>query len=298
MSAINANLPAITAAVTLDRNQDLLGRSLNRLSTGSRIVAPSDDAAGLAVSSKLNAQLLRIQAAQTTIQNATSLTQAADGFMSSLSGMLTRMGELAAMAGDPTKNPDDVALYQQEFTELQQQLRQTVGGTTGQIGGTSDVNPPLGEFNGIALFGNDASADGSGPGLRIPVGADPGEVMIVPQANFRDGAMGAMIAQDGSGNFLVTLDSSDVTSSITSALQDVATERATTGGATSRLGLASSTLQVQSENLSSAVSRIRDVDVATESTQLARYNILVQSGAAMLVQANEAPQAVLKLLNS
>lgn len=160
------------------------------------------------------------------------------------------------------------------------------------------MNPPLGEFNGIPLFGNDASADGSAAGLTIPVGEDPREVMVVPQVNFRDGAMGAMIAQDADGHFLVTLDSPTVAASVDATLQDIATERATLGGATSRLGLASSTLTVQSENLSSAVSRIRDVNVATESTQLARYNILVQSGAAMLVQANEAPQAVLKLLNS
>src|SRR5690242_6240066 len=112
MSVINSNLQAIAAARTLDRSQDLLGQSLNRLSSGSKIVNPSDDAGGLAVSEKLNAQTLRVQAATTNVQNAISFTQSADGFMSGMSKILTRMSELASMANDVTKNPGDLALYQ------------------------------------------------------------------------------------------------------------------------------------------------------------------------------------------
>jgi len=120
--------------------------------------------------------------------------------------------------------------------------------------------------------------------------------MVVPGANLRDGAMLAIIGQDGTGAYTLDVGDADVVDRITAAIQDVATERATLGASQSRLELAASTLQIESENLEAAVSRIRDVDVATESTRLARYNILVESGTAMLAQANQSPQSVLRLL--
>ena len=297
MSVINTNIQAIIAARNLNASQEMLGRSLNRLSSGSKIVNPSDDAAGLAVSEKLDAQNLRVKAAETNVQNAISFTQSADGFMGGMTKILSRMSELALLAKDVTKNSTDVSLYQKEFTALQDQLRQTIGGTTAQIGGTSDVNPPLGQFNGITLFGNDASSDGSGPGLTVTVGQAVGQNMTIPQIDLRDGMMGAIIGQDTAGNYSLSLSSPNVIGAITNGIQDVATERASLGASQSRLELASSTLQVEYENLSSAISRIRDVDVAEESTQYARFNILVQSGTAMLAQANQTPQSVLKLLN-
>lgn len=297
MSVINTNIQAIAAARNLNKSQEMLGRSLNRLSSGSKIVNPSDDAAGLAVSEKLDAQNLRVRAATTNVQNAISFTQSADGFMSGMTKILARMSELALLAKDVTKNSTDVALYQKEFTALQDQLRQTIGGTTTQIGGTADVNPPLGQFNGITIFGNDSSSDGSGSGLTVTVGQAVGQTMTIPQINLRDGYMGAIIGQDSSGGYSLSLSSTNVISALTNGIQDVATERASLGASQSRLELASSSLQVEYENLSSAISRIRDVDVAEESTQFARYNILVQSGTAMLAQANQTPQSVLKLLN-
>ncbi len=297
MSVINTNIQAIAAARNLNKSQEMLGRSLNRLSSGSKIVNPSDDAAGLAVSEKLDAQNLRVRAATTNVQNAISFTQSADGFMGGMTKILARMSELALLAKDVTKNSTDVALYQKEFTALQDQLRQTIGGTTTQIGGTADVNPPLGQFNGITIFGNDSSSDGSGSGLTVTVGQAVGQTMTIPQINLRDGYMGAIIGQDSSGAYSLSLSSTNVISALTNGIQDVATERASLGASQSRLELASSSLQVEYENLSSAISRIRDVDVAEESTQFARYNILVQSGTAMLAQANQTPQSVLKLLN-
>lgn len=296
MSVINTNTQAIAAARNLNRSQELLGRSLNRLSSGSKIVNPSDDAAGLAVSEKLDAQNMRVRAATTNVQNAISYTQSADGFMSGMTKILARMSELALLAKDVTKNPTDVALYQKEFSALQDQLRQTIGGTTTQIGGTADISPPLGQFNGITLFGNDTSTDGSGSGLSVTVGQAVGQNMTIPQINLRDGAMGTIIGQDTLGNYTLTLTDTNAIAALTSGIQDVATERASLGASQSRLELASSTLQIEYENLSSAISRIRDVDVAEESTQFARFNILVQSGTAMLAQANQTPQSVLKLL--
>lgn len=297
MSVINTNLQAIIAARNLDQSQEMLGRSLNRLSSGSKIVNPSDDPGGLAVSEKLGAQNLRLQAASTNVQNAVSLTQTSDGFMAGMASILTRMSELATLSKDVTKNPSDVSLYQQEFTALQDQLRQTIGGTTQQIGGTTGVTSPLGQFNGLSLFGNDSSSDGTGPGMTITVGQDVTQTMNLPQIDLRDGAMGAIIHQDSSGNYSLSLSSADSIGQLNAGIQDLGTERASLGASQSRLNLAASSIQVESQNLSSAISQISDVDVAQESTQLAKYNILVQSGTAMLAQANQTPQTVLKLLN-
>lgn len=293
MSVINTNIQAIAGARNLNHSQEMLGRSLNRLSSGSKIVNPSDDAAGLAVSEKLDAQNLRVKAASTNVQNAISYIQTADGFMSGMTKILSRMSELIVLGKDVTKNSTDVALYQQEFSALQDQLRATVGGTTAEIGGTAAVSSPLGAFNGIPLFGPNAT------GLTVTIGQAVGQDMTIRESNLRTGAMLSIIQQNTTTG-AYTLASTDTTAiaTITSAIQQVATQRATLGASQSRLELASTTLQVESENLSSAISRIRDVDVAEESTQYAKYNILVQSGTAMLAQANQTPKSVLQLLQN
>ncbi len=292
MSVINTNIQAMAAARSLNASQEALGRSLTRLSSGSKIVNPSDDAAGLAVSEKLDAQNRRVQAATTNVQNAVSYIQTADGFMSGMTKILSRMSELAILAKDVTKNPSDVDLYQQEFTALQDQLRATIGGSTAEIGGTADIDTPLGAFNGISLFGSNSD------GLTVTIGQAIGQDMTIRESNLRTGAMGDMITQDGSGDYSIAITDADAIENITEAIQQIATERAKLGASQSRLELAATTLSVEHENLASAISRIRDVDVAKESTAFAKYNILVQSGTAMLSQANQTPQAVLKLLNS
>ncbi len=291
MSVINTNIQAITAARNLNQSQEMLGRSLSRLSSGSKIVNPSDDAAGLAVSEKLDAQGRRVKAAVTNVQNAISYVQTADGFMSGMTKILSRMSELAILAKDVTKNSTDIDLYSQEFTALQDQLRATIGGSSSDIGGSADVTSPLGAFNGISLFGSSAAG-----GLTVTIGQAVGQEMTIPQSNLRDGDMVSIIDQDSSGNYSLGLSDSNTIAAITDAIQDVATERASLGASQSRLELAATTLQVEYENLSSAISRIRDVDVAEESTQFAKYNILVQSGTAMLAQANQTPKSVLQLL--
>jgi flagellin len=290
MSVINTNIQAISGARNLNHSQEMLGRSLTRLSSGSKIVNPSDDAAGLAVSEKLDAQGRRVKAAETNVQNAISYVQTADGFMSGMTKILSRMSELGILAKDVTKNSSDVNLYQQEFRALQEQLRATIGGTTAEIGGSTGVATPLGAFNGITLFGPNST------GLQVTIGQAVGQEMTIEESNLRAGAMLDIIAQDASGAYTLAATDSDAIQKISEAIHHVAEERATLGAAQSRLELASSTLQIEYENLSSAISRIRDVDVAEETTQYARYNILVQSGTAMLAQANQTPQSVLKLL--
>jgi flagellin len=290
MSVINTNIQAITGARNLNHSQEMLGRSLTRLSSGSKIVNPSDDAAGLAVSEKLDAQGRRVKAATTNVQNAISYIQTADGFMSGMTKILSRMSELAILAKDVTKNNTDVALYQQEFSALQDQLRATIGGTTSEIGGTAGVSTPLGAFNGITLFGPNTN------GLTVTIGQAVGQDMTIAESDLRTGGMLEIIKQDNAGVYTLASNSPTSIQKITDAIQHVAQQRASLGAAQSRLELASTTLQVEYENLSSAISRIRDVDVAEESTQYAKYNILVQSGTAMLAQANQTPNSVLKLL--
>jgi len=289
MSVINTNIQAIAAARNLNRNQELLGRSLNRLSSGSKIVNAADDAGGLAVSEKLDGQSLRISAASTNVQNAISYIQSADGYMGGMSKILSRMSELATMSQDVTKNSSDRDLYEQEFSALQDQLRSTIGGTTTEIGGATGVASPTGQFNGTQLFGPTS-------GVTVGIGAAAGQSITIPNVDLRSGAMLSLIQQDSSGAYTLHSDDTNALDVIGNTVQQVATDRATLGGVQSRLGLTAATLQVQAENLSSTISRIRDVDVAQESTQMAKYNILVQSGTAMLVQANQAPASVLKLL--
>ncbi|MFI5337529.1 MAG: flagellin [Opitutales bacterium] len=292
MSVINTNLQAVLAARNLDQTQGMLDNSLNRLSSGSKIANPADDPGGLAVSDKLNSQSLRIQAATTNVQNAVSYVQTADGFMGGMTQILTRLSQLATLAQDPTKSASDVALYQQEFQGLQDQLRSTIGGTTAQIGGTSGVASPLGTFEGVNLF--QASA-----GISVTIGPDVGQNLTIKPTDLTatGSGMSGLITQDGSGTYALNITSAGTLGTIDAAIQQIATGRADLGASQSRLDLAATNLQVQGQNMSAAISRISDVDVAAESTQMSKYNILVQAGTAMLAQANQLPSMVLKLLH-
>lgn len=279
---ITTNIPAAFAARNLNRNQEMLSTSLNRLSSGTKIITPSDDAAGLAVSEKLLSQNARLEATVSNIQSAVSYIQTADGFMGNMSKILTRMSELTTLAKDVTKNAGDVALYQEEFVGLQQQLRDTVGGGA--------VTTPMGAFNGLDLFATNAA------GLTVTIGAEAGQVMNIGDSDLQNGAMGVLLAQTTPPAFDNDITMAGTSQMITNAINHVATERADLGASMSRLEFAAGSLSVEGQNLESAVSRIRDVDVAEESTRLARNNILVQSATSMLAQANQMPQSVLKLL--
>jgi len=284
------NVQTLAAAQDLGRINELLGRSLNRLSSGLRITDPATDPAGVGSINKLDSQNKRAQAAATNVQNASSYVQSSVGFLASMDGLLTRMSELTQNATDATKSPGDIALYQSEFKQLQDQLRQTIGGTTAEIGGTADVTKPLGTFNGITLYGANPA------GLTVASGSHAGDTITIPETNLRTGAMLELIKQDASGNYTLSATDPGGTQKITDAIGAMADKRSILGGVDSRLELAASSLTVESQNISSAVSRIQDVDVAQESTQLTKFNLLLQSGTAMLSQANQSPQAVLKLL--
>jgi flagellin len=254
---INTNFAATVAANNLAASNESLQKSLNRLSSGSKIVTPSDDAGGLAVSMKLSAAARRSGAAATNIGNAVSLLQTQDGVLKVTGKILDRMGELATLYTDPTKNSDDTSNYSLEFDQLATELS----------------NLAQTQFNGNSLFG--------GTALTVGTNEDSSQFATLTAID---------LAGDVSG-----LDITDL-STITDAIKSVATDRATNGAAQSVLGFAGEVLTVNKTNLEAASSRIMDVDVASESTQLARYNILVSSGTAMLSQANQSAQTALKLL--
>ena len=287
MSTISSSLQAFQSALTLDRNQDLLNGSLISLSSGSKNASVADDPVGAGVSNTLTSQNQRLNAAATNIQTAVSYTQTGDSILSNVGNVLESMSRLVTLAQDPTQSSADVADYQVEFQGLQNELRNTIGGATAEIGGTSGVASPLGAFNGIPLFGSS--------GYQVVLGASADESMTVPATNLQTGATLNLIQQDSSGNYTLNVSSASA-ADLTDAIQQVASSRASIGAAQVRLNLASATVQTQSQNNASAISQINDVDVAAASTQLATYNVLVQADAAITAQANLTSEAVLKLL--
>ncbi len=265
---INTNFAATVAANNLAASNDNLQKSLNRLSSGSKIVSPADDAGGLAVAMKLTAAAKRQGAVATNIGNAVSFLQTQDGVLKVAGKVLDRMGELKTLYTDPTKSASDKSNYDSEFLELKQQL----------------VDLTAEAFNSVALFG---STD-----LNVNVTETGNTTVAIVGRDFASSADGIGALTAGG---VVSLDDLSLTD-VTTALQNVATFRAENGAEQSRFNFAAELLVVNKANLESAASRIVDVDVANESTQLARFNILVQSGTSMLAQANQSAQIALKLL--
>jgi flagellin len=265
---INTNLQADVAAANLQASQSMLSKSLARLSSGSRIVDPSDDAAGLAVASRLDAQIKRLDAANSNIGNAISFTQTQDGFMKKIAKALDRMSELSIMAQDVTKSDSDCALYDGEF----QQLSSYIGEAASK------------DFNGISLFS--ATND-----LNVTIDSEGG-TFLMGKIN-----LGDTLYTAATGSNLLDASAADTAlTNVRAAIVQLSQDRATVGAYQARLNATSEQLTISKENLTAASSRIQDVDVAEESTEYARYNILVQAGTAMLAQANAMPQSVLKLL--
>jgi flagellin len=266
---INNNSAATTAANNLASSNKMLQTSLNRLSSGSKIVNPSDDAGGLAVSMKLSAAAKRSGAVQTNIGNAVSYLQTQDGALKVAGKVLDRMSELKTLYSDPTKNASDLSNYDSEFNALQSQLTAVAGEKFNSVAvfGTTSLTVNTTEDQtsaSVSMTGRDLTATGTGVGA----------VTSTSVAN-----LGAISLAN-----------------ITDAIQNVATMRAANGAEQSRLGFSSELVSVNKANLEAATSRITDVDVAEESTQLARWNTLVQAGTAMLSQANSSSQTALRLL--
>jgi len=260
---INTNTTATRGSRFLAESTGNLQKSLARLASGSKIVEPQDDAAGLAVASRFDAQINRTEAVRSNVGNAISFKQTQDGYLSKVSKALDRMSELATLAQDGTKSTTDVDLYDKEFVSLKEYV----------------TNIGAQKFNGVTLFGGDDlmvlqdDSANSFTSIGIDLSAD---------ATVAAGALSTAAA--------------DALEDVKESIDRVASSRAQIGADLSRLMMTNEHLSVLSENLSASVSRIKDVDVASESARYAKYNILVQSGTAMLAQANSLPQSALRLL--
>lgn len=270
---INTNMEALQTANNLNTSQTELSKSLSRLSSGSRIIKPSDDAAGLAVTSRLRAQIKRLDSALSNVVNAVSFTQTQDGFMKTMDKALRRMGELAMLAKDGTKSQSDLNLYQKEFQQLQDYVDNTR---------TKD-------YNAVSMFG--AST------INVTVDSE-GNTFAMPPIDLGAGTTAG--AYSAAVTSSVQLSSStyaaEALTKVKEAISQIAIDRAQLGAVQSRLNFTNDQLHITKENLQSAISRVADVDVATEATNYARYQILVQSGTQMLTQANNLPNAALQLL--
>jgi flagellin len=268
---INTNIVAQSSASLLATSSANLAKSLQRLSSGSKIITPEDDAAGLAMSMKFEAQSNRISAAKNNVSNAISFTQTQDGFLQQVSKALNRMSELAVSAQDITKTDTDRGLYNQEFTQL----------------ATYITNVATKDFNGVSLF------DTATKNVTMDSDATQWQLSNINMgASQYTNATGANVSTIGSssGGAIQAL------TYVKAAIVQLAGDRATIGASLARLNYTNDQLAVQKTNIDAANSGIKDVDVAQESTNYAKQNILVQSGTAMLAQANAMPQSVLKLI--
>ena len=294
MISINTNTASSLAAYSVGNTNAQLQRSLQRLSSGTRINSSIDDAGGLAVSMKLSAAIRRTEATQANVNNALSMLQTQDGVLKNADKVVTRMSELIQLSTDVTKSTNDKALYRTEFESLQSQLASIMGE----------------EFNGVSLFttgGYDGTLDTSGNTLSVVVSHDGGQTIAITQAdfgavaNFAGTASGANLNVGGAGLalsdvFTNVTDAVAAISLVGQAIQILSELRANNGAEQSRLSFAADMLAINKVTLESANGRIADVDIASESANLARLNILQQAGTAMLAQANMSSQSVLRLL--
>jgi len=265
---INTNTSALSTATLLQQSSAMLSQSLARLSSGSKVTSPADDSAGLAVSMNLVSQEGENTAASNNVADAVSFNQTQDGYLSQVTSALDRMSELAVQAQDVTKSSSDRALYQNEFNTLAKYVN----------------NVSTEDFNGVSLF--------NGTSLNVTVDSS--------------GSTFTMTGVDLTGTTFTTLKNTDDISTVSgakSALTDVqaaisqiATDRAALGSNEETLTDYQNQLGTLNNNLAAANSVIMDVDVAQESTTYAKENILVQTGTAMLAQANAIPNIALKLL--
>lgn len=336
MISINVNPAASGAGLNLGKANDALQKSLSRLSSGRRIVNSSDDAGGLAVSMKMAAAQKRTEATAINLRNIQSYLDTQDGAFKIADKVLSRMSELTTLARDVTKNPGDVENYDKEFQNLQSQLTslgtEKFNGvslfSTNSAGSVFTV--PTSEDGSQSTSVTKASMD-SDPSVSMMI---KGFIQIsgAPSPSFApvketyaegdtiynlDGSTSAMSSTqadeaaaiaDGSDtssanavassiNGVLDYDNSAAYAYISQmALQNVADMRAQNGAEMSRVNFAQDLLNINAINLEAANSRIIDVDVAAESSQLARFQILQQAGTAMLAQANTSQQSLVRLL--
>jgi flagellin len=268
--SVNTNIAALDAHRNLVGTTGALQQSMQRLSSGYRINKAADDAAGLAISQKLQAQVGGLDQAQRNAQDAVSLVQTADGSMNEVQSMLQRVRDLAVQYNNGTLSSTDKAAITNEVAQLCAEVSRISSQT---------------KFNGIALLSG-------GGAITFQVGADDGESITVnARSLFGSGAsfdVDSNVFSFGTGT--VTL------ASIDSAISSVSTARSTFGAVQNRLQHTLNNLATYSENLSASNSQIQDTDMASEMVNFTKLQVLQQAGTSMLSQANSQSQSVLRLL--
>ncbi|MFG6465577.1 flagellin [Roseateles sp. BYS87W] len=285
-SVINTNLLSLNAQRNTATTQSSLATSLQRLSSGLRVNSAKDDAAGLAISERLSAQVRGGNVAIRNANDGISLSQTAEGALSKVNDSLQRMRELAVQARNATNTSADKDSLDKEFGELSKEIQRVLGGTT---------------FNGRAILATSAAGT-----QTFQVGAnvtsnDRIDVATTDMTTATEITTVAGTDNQGTGRAVIdntatgtTIDT--VIGNIDTAINKVSSERATLGASQNRLDQVISNLQISVENQSAAKSRITDADFAQETANLSRANILQQAGNAMIAQANQIPSQVLSLL--
>ncbi|APG23795.1 flagellin domain-containing protein [Syntrophotalea acetylenica] len=276
---INTNVQSLNAQRNLSKSQSALANSMQRLSSGLRINSAKDDAAGLAISDRMNSQIRGMNQAVRNSNDGISLAQTAEGALGEMTNILQRMRELSVQSANATNSNDDRLALDSEFGELRDELDRIVGTT---------------KFNGEKLLDG---TYGTGQAAVFQVGANAGEVISV-----EIGTVSTAKLSDGSGNTLDAAgisaqgDTSTAMNVIDGALKTVDSMRGNLGAKQNRFESTIANLNNVSENLSAARSRIVDADIATETSEMTKMNILQQAGVSILAQANQTPQLALSLL--
>jgi flagellin len=269
---INTNMASLNAQRALSATQSSLSTSMQRLSSGLRVNSAKDDAAGLAIAERMNAQIRGTNVAIRNANDAISMAQTAEGGIGKISDMLQRMRELAVQSANATNTTDDRGNLDKEFKQLASEVTRTISST---------------RFNGLAIIGGDAET------RSFQVGDKVGDTIDLVSSDLT--SVTSITSVVGGG--IDTVDNATTAmADIEAAIDDLNVERATYGAAQNRFEAAIATLQISSENTAAARARIMDADFATETANLSRAQILQQAGTAMLAQANQAPQQVLQLL--
>ena len=269
---INTNLVSLNAQRNLSMSQSSLATSMQRLSSGLRVNSAKDDAAGLAIAERMNAQVRGMNVAVRNANDGISLAQTAEGALGKVGDMLQRMRELAVQSANATNGAGDRINLDAEYQQLSAEITRTIANT---------------RFNGIAILGGGAGAQ------VFQVGANSGETVTVTTTDLSGNA--AVTAVTGGSLTTVALSSTALTN-IDAALGTINGERALYGATQNRFEAVITTLQVAAENQAAARARIMDADFAAETANLSRAQILQQAGNAMVAQANQLPQQVLQLL--
>ena len=262
---INTNVISMNAQRNEGMSQMSLATSMERLSSGLRVNSAKDDAAGLAIANRMNAQVRGINVAIRNANDGISLIQTAEGALGTVTDSLQRMRELAIQAQNATNGTTDRANMDTEYQQLSQEITRIAAQT---------------KFNGIAIIGAGAAAN------VYQVGANNGDTLTVTTATVTTVA----------GSLTTAANASTAVAALDTALDTITTNRATYGAAINRFGMAIQNLQVTGENQAAARGRILDADFASETSNLSRAQILQQAGSAMIAQANQLPNQVMALL--